>query len=99
MKGSRIAIQLGVPFETIQELKKEEDPLAAILYYCLKGNAEKTLTWELIVEALKSSHVNEGGLAADIEKKYCKKEEAIGQDVTQESCSAPHQEKKPIRGT
>ena len=66
-----IGIQLGIPYYKLQELKKEDDPLAATMNYWLCGNVKgASVSWALIVEVLMSSHVDEAGLANRIKKKY-----------------------------
>ncbi len=71
-KWFKIGLQLGIHYHKLQEFKKEEDPLAAVIDYWLKGNVEKyPLTWESIVIALKSI---ESGLAKRLKRKYCHEE-------------------------
>lgn len=64
-----IGLHSGVPYEKLQEFKKEEYPLAAVFNYCLRGNVKDPLTWTSIVDTLKS--VDENGLAEQLNKKYC----------------------------
>ena len=72
VKYTQIGVQLGVSYNKLQEFKKEDFPLAALLNYCLQGNVEgQPLTWRAIVDALRSDTVEEAKLAQKIEKKYC----------------------------
>lgn len=76
-------MQLGVPYHKLEEFKKEDDPLAAVIDYCLKGNVEGVpVCCESIVTALKSTHVGEHGLAVKIGTKYC-------QENTQKAAGEP----------
>ncbi len=73
-KLSKIGVQLGVPQPKLMEFKNSDDPLAALIDYCLCGNVEGVpLTWRSVVDALMCPHVDERGLAKDIEEKYCGK--------------------------
>ena len=75
-KYSQIGIQLGISLNKINEFERERDPLAAIVNFWLRGNVESVpVSWKSIVEALKSKHVGETGLANTISKKYCQEEE------------------------
>ena len=74
-KYFEIGIQLGIPRNKLLEFTK--DPLSAAMDYWLRGNAMDTpvpISWTSIVTALKSPHVDEGGLADAISKKYCQEE-------------------------
>ena len=73
-KGIKIGTQLGIARHKLKEFEKESDPLAASLDYWLKGNAKEGLpcSWQSIVVALRSPHVDESGLASAIEEKYCR---------------------------
>ncbi len=71
-KWFKIGVQLGIPYEKLMEFKKEEDPLAAAVTYWLKGNVDiPPVSWKSVVDALKSPHVGEIGLAKRISRKYC----------------------------
>ena len=71
-KISKIGIQLGIPYNKLKEFEKEDDPLAAVIDYWLRGNVEGVpVNWKSIVDVLKSSHVDENGLAKRIALKYC----------------------------
>ena len=68
----RIGVQLGVPPYKMKEFKKEDDPLSATIAYWLGGNVkDASLTWQSVVDALRSKHVGEIGLADEINEKYC----------------------------
>ena len=67
-----IGVQLGVPRYKMKEFKKEDDPLSATIEYWLDGNVEDaSLTWQSVVDALRSEHVGEIGRADAIYEKYC----------------------------
>ena len=71
-KQYEIGIQLGIPRHNLEEFKKERDALSASIDYWLKENVEEVpVTWQSIVNALTSPHVDERGLAQRIAKKYC----------------------------
>ena len=62
---------LHVPRHKLEEFRKEEDPLAALVDYWLRGNVKGVpVSWQSIVTALESSHVDERGLARRIGEKY-----------------------------
>ena len=70
-KWLEIGVQLGISHRKLLEFKKEDDPLSAAVDFWLCGNVEGVpLTWRSVVEALKSEHVGEPGLARVVEKKY-----------------------------
>lgn len=77
-KSYHVGVQLGISHDKMMEFKKEDDPLAAVLDYWLSGNAGPC-SWQSIVAMLRSPHVDEGGIANKIEKKYCgvKQQEAV----------------------
>ena len=66
---------MGIAQHKLKEFEKENDPLAAIIDYWLKGNAVDgaPCSWQSIVAALQSPQVDEIGLAAKIEGKHCSK--------------------------
>lgn len=71
-----IGIQLGMKHHKVLKFKDVDDFLSAILNEWLCGNVEGVpVTWEFLVEALKSPHVDEGGLARQIAAKYCCEQE------------------------
>ena len=72
-KYYQIGVQLGISYDKLKEFAKEDDPLAASVDYWLKGNAKEGIPccWQSIVDVLKSSHVDEHGIAEKIDKKYC----------------------------
>ena len=70
-----IGIQLGIPLNKLQEFKKEDDPLSLVVDYWLKGNATEPVSWESIVIALKSEHVEETRLARQIIMDHCEQED------------------------
>ena len=75
-KRFKIGIQLGISHSQLKEFEQEDDPLSAIVNFWLRGNVESVpVSWKSIVEALKSKHVGETGLANMISKKYCQEEE------------------------
>ena len=75
-KRFKIGIQLGISHSKLKEFEREDDPLSAIVNFWLRGNVEGVpVSWKSIVEALKSKHVGETGLASTISKKYCQEEE------------------------
>ena len=70
-KWFKIGIQLGIPWDTLKQFEKEDDPLSAIINYWLKGNVTESvvpISWDSIVSALKT--VGEAGLAEQIKAKY-----------------------------
>ena len=72
-----IGVQLGIPRNKLEEFKKEDDPLSAVIDYWLKRNVRESvvpISWQSIVAALKSVYVDESGLADEINKKYCQEE-------------------------
>ena len=74
-KYTQIGVHLGVPYNKLQEMKREDFPLAALLNYCLEGNVKgQPLTWKAIVDALRSDTVEEAKLAEKIEKQYCQQD-------------------------
>ncbi len=77
IKWYEIGIQLGIPRNKLLEFKKEDDPLSAVVDYCLRGNVESVdpISWKSIVAALKSEYVGEPGLAEQISKKHCQQED------------------------
>ena len=77
-KWFKIGVQLGIPRSKLQEFKKDEDPLSAVVDYWLRGNVTESVTpisWATIVKVLKSKYVGEPGLAEKINKDYCQQEE------------------------
>ena len=72
-KCSKVGVQLGIPSYKLKEFEKaDDDPLAAIVDYWLRGNVtDYPLTWKSVVEVLSSSHVDAKGLADRISAKYC----------------------------
>ena len=70
-KWFEIGIQLGIHRNKLEEFKKEDDPLSAVVDYCLRGNVEGQFSWKSIAKVLKSNHVGEVGLSEYISKKYC----------------------------
>ena len=77
---------LHVPRHKLEEFKEDKDPLAAVVDYWLRGNVEGvSVSWQSIVEALKSGYVGESGLAKRIAKKYCR-EENINDDGKSRLC-------------
>ena len=75
-KRFKIGIQLGISHSKLKEFEREDDPLSAIVNFWLRGNVQSVpVSWKSIVEALKSRHVGETGLANTISKKYCQEEE------------------------
>ena len=74
----KIGVQLGIPYHKLNEFRKEDDPLSAVIDYWLNGNTEGVpVSWGSVVIALKSSHVGEIGLANRISKKYCQQESTL----------------------
>ncbi len=71
-----IGVQLGIPHDKLEEFKEERDPLSAVVAFWLNGNvADIPISWKTIVEALKSIHVGEPGLAGEISQQYCPRED------------------------
>ncbi len=69
-KWLTLGIQLGIPRHVLEHFKRDDDPLSAAVDYWLRGNVtEVPITWDFLVEALKS--VDEKGCADTISKKYC----------------------------
>lgn len=74
-KWFKIGVQLGIPYEKLMQFKSERDPLAALVTFWLRGNVESvSVCWRSIVEALKSKHVGESGLANKISMNYCEQQ-------------------------
>ena len=72
-KQYQIGIQLGIPHHKLKEFEKEGDSFSAAIHYWLMGNVEgATVSWESIVNALSSQHVDEKKLALEISSKYMK---------------------------
>lgn len=76
-KWFMLGIHLGVPYDKLQEFKREDFPLAAVINFCLKGNINPPLTWLSIVEALKSQDIGEAELGRKLGLKYCPEEEMM----------------------
>ena len=70
----KIGVQLGIPTHKLDEFKKEDDTLLKTIDYWLRGNVKDVVpvTWESIVEALRSNHVDEMGLAEEVCNQYCR---------------------------
>ncbi len=70
----KIGVQLGIPTHKLDEFKKEDDTLLKMIDYWLRGNVKDVVpvTWESIVEALRSNHVDEMGLAEEVCNQYCR---------------------------
>lgn len=82
-KWFKLGVQCGIAYHKLKEFSKEEDPLTAIIDYCLKGNVENVpLCWEAIVTALESPQVGEPGVARDIQQKYCQLKSSKAQQNT-----------------
>lgn len=74
----KIGVQLGISLAVLKRFKEEEDPLAAVIDYWLRGNTASHITWHTIVEALKSAYVGKyDGLADRIYSKYCSSDTAL----------------------
>ena len=72
---------MGIPLHKLKEFEEEDDPLAAAIDYWLRGNVESVpVNWKSIVDALKSGHVDESGLAKRIASKYCSDHEGTNED-------------------
>ena len=74
-KFLQIGVQVGISHDKLLEFKEMSDPFAASINYWLRGNVKDSQisqSWEAIVAALESSHVDEIGLAKKIKAKYCK---------------------------
>ncbi len=66
-----IGIQLGIPHHKLKEFEKQDCPFTDSINYWLDGNVEGvSVSWESIVNAISSEHVDEKGLAREIAKKY-----------------------------
>ncbi len=76
-KYFKIGIQLGIPRNKLLQFEHDEDdPPSAVVDYWLRGNVpDVPISWKSIVEALKSEHVGEAGLAQKISKKYRQQED------------------------
>ena len=72
-KRYQIGVQLGISHNKLMEFEKEDDPLAVSIDYWLAGNAEEGVSrcWQSVVSMLRSSQVDESGIAKKIEEKYC----------------------------
>lgn len=84
-KSHAIGVQLGVPYDKLQAFKSRNETgemfLAAIVNYWLKGNSKVPISWNSIVDALKSDFIGEVGLAKEIYMKYCQPKEYLGMIV------------------
>ena len=91
---SAIGIQLGIPYSKLLQLKNEDDPLSAVVNDWLSGNVESSMpiSWETIVAALESPHVDEVGLADTIRKKFCQEK-----DQQEQVSDCPHSYKEQGR--
>ena len=71
-KWHKIGIQLGIPKNKLDEFQNLDDPLSEVINYWLQGNVKgDPVSWETIIEALRTKHVDELGLATTIQD-YCK---------------------------
>ena len=71
-KAYKIGIQLGIPRGKMVQFKQEGDILSAAVDYWLSRNiSDVPITWESLVEILKSDYVGEVGCAKKIMGKYC----------------------------
>ena len=95
-KWFKIGVHSGVPYDKLQDFKKEDYPLAAVFDYCLKGNVKTPLTWRTVVQTLKSEAVGESGLAEKISQIYCQ-EESAEKDAIKKSkrTSLPQEQTSP----
>ena len=78
-----IGMKLHVPYHKLKEFKKEPESraFAAVINYWLNGNVKDVpVTWRSLVAVLKSSIVDERGLAKTIMEKYCPSEQQKGQE-------------------
>ena len=71
-KSTQLGMQLGMPLYKIKQFDREDDRLAAIIDYWLRGNVENgpPQNWESIVKILKTGQVDASGLADTISQKY-----------------------------
>lgn len=77
-KWFKIGIQLGIPLDVLKNFKNDDDPLASVIHYWLTGNVKDKavqVSWETVVTALESTHLEESALADKISKKYCQQAE------------------------
>ncbi len=66
-------IQLGIPKNKLDEFQNLDDPLSEVISYWLYGNVKgDPMSWETIINAHKTEHVDELGLATIIQDKHCK---------------------------
>ncbi len=72
-KWYQIGIQLGIPKHKLDEFNEKKEPIIEVLNYWLNKNVKggDPVSWETIVKALRSRHVDEPGLATIIQEKYC----------------------------
>ncbi len=69
-KWYMIGIQLGIPKNKLDEFQNLDDPLSEVINYWLQGNVKGApVSWETIVEVLRTEHVGEPGLATKIQIK------------------------------
>ncbi len=73
-KWFKIGVYTGIPYDILQDFQQEDDPLAAVMDYVLRGNVKKSLSLKSIVMALKSKHIGETELADTINGKYLHQE-------------------------
>ena len=71
-----IGLMLGVPVDTLDSVQSETDELGACLRKMLASalkSMNPKLTWNHIIDALKSVVVSEESLADTLSRKYCTK--------------------------
>ena len=68
-----ICVQMNMPqYKATEFMNSKGNGLTEAIDYWLNGNVKDvSISWETIVNALESKHVDEYGLAQRIRKKYC----------------------------
>lgn len=73
-KAYQIGIQLGIPYDRMQQFKQDVDILSCVINYWLKGNIRGApITWKFLAETLQSDYVDESGIASTIITEYCQR--------------------------
>lgn len=85
-KWCEIGVQFGIEYYRLKAIKQESSGselhmLSEVIDMWLRGNTQVPVSWESVVEALKSPPVGEKGLADQLHKKYCQPDNASGQRV------------------
>ena len=87
-KWFKIGVQLGISHSKLKDFEREVDPLSAVINYWLNDNVERVpVSWNSVVEALKSKYVGEAGLANKIRMEYCQKQDNFIEEKGIQPCN------------